>query len=75
MKDMKVRLGKVTLEFGTNGSLTDKNIIDFFSCVNAIDVLTIRGLVGEITENLQYVNNKLAECGVFVGKIDTEVLV
>lgn len=71
----RVRLGRVVLEFGCEGSLTDECMNEFFSKVKAIDTLVIRGLLTDINENLQYIKGKLDACNVYCGTLECEVVV
>ena len=57
--DKTLRLGKVTLIFGAGGSLTDENIDTFLHDVKAIDVLTVKGLMPDIMENVKYIKEKM----------------
>ena len=69
----RLRLGKVTLEFGS-GSLSDENIDTFFASIRAVNVLTVRGLLSDVAGNLQYVADKLRKFGVECGEIRTEII-
>ena len=71
----KIRLGRCVLEFSSNGNLTDDCLTDFLHGISAIDHLVVRGLVSDLHENLSHINNKIQEAGVFVGKIETEIMI
>ncbi|MFR3811007.1 MAG: hypothetical protein ACLTXT_00420, partial [Ruminococcus callidus] len=73
--DKTLRLGKVTLIFGAGGSLTDENIDTFLHDVKAIDVLTVKGLMPDIMENVKYIKEKMEKFGVICGQIRAEITV
>lgn len=66
---------KVTLIFGAGGSLTDENIDTFLHDVKAIDVLTVKGLMPDIMENVKYIKEKMEKFGVICGQIRAEITV
>ena len=71
--EKSLRLGKVTLVFGTGGSLTDENLDTFFSSIKAIDVLTVRGLMTDMAHTLRYITDKMEKFGVICGQIRAEI--
>lgn len=71
--EKSLRLGKVTLVFGTGGSLTDENLDAFFSSIKAIDVLTVRGLMTDMAHTLKYITDKMEKLGVICGQIRAEI--
>ena len=71
--DKTLRLGKVTLIFGAGGSLTDENLDTFLHDVKAIDVLTVKGLMPDIMENVKYIKEKMEKFGVICGQIRAEI--
>ena len=73
--DKTLRLGKVTLIFGAGGSLTDENIDTFLHDVKAIDVLTVKGLMPDIMENVKYIKEEMEKFGVICGQIRAEITV
>lgn len=74
-EDSRLRLGKVTFEFGSGGSLTDENMDMFFSGIKAIDILTIKGLITDMVQNLQYITEKMQKYGIVCGQIRAEITV
>ena len=74
-EDSRLRLGKVTLEFGSGGSLTDENMDMFLSGIRAIDILTIKGLITDMVQNLQYIAEKMQKYGIACGQIRAEITV
>ena len=71
-EEKSLRLGKVTLVFGTGGSLTDENL-DTFCSIKAIDVLTVRGLMSDMAHTLKYITDKMEKFGVICGQIRAEI--
>lgn len=72
-EDSRLRLGKVTLEFGSGGSLTEENMDLFLSEIRAIDILTIKGLITDMVQNLQYIAEKMQKYGIVCGQIRAEI--
>lgn len=72
-EDSRLRLGKVTLEFGSSGSLTDENMDMFLSGIRAIDILTIKGLITDMVQNLQYITEKMKKYGIVCGQIRVDI--
>ena len=72
-EDSRLRLGKVTLEFGYGGSLTEENMDMFLSGIKAIDILTIKGLITDMVQNLQYITEKMQKYGIVCGQIRADI--
>lgn len=72
-EDSRLRLGKVTLEFGSGGSLTDENMDMFLAGIKAIDILTIKGLLTDMVQNLQYITKKMQKYGIVCGQIRADI--
>lgn len=73
--DKRLKLGKVTLEFGSNGSLTNSDIDQFFASIRAIKVITIKGFVTDMSKNLKYVADKLRKYNIDCGEIRVKITV
>lgn len=52
-----------------------KNIDTFLHDVKAIDVLTVKGLMPDIMENVKYIKEKMEKFGVICGQIRAEITV
>lgn len=72
-KDKRLHLNRVILEFGSGGSLTDENIDTFLSDIKSINVLILRGLVSDMTQNLKHISEKLEKNNVVCGQIRAEI--
>lgn len=74
-KDKRLHLNRVILEFGSGGSLTDENIDTFLSNIKAINVVILRGLMPDMTQNLKYITEKLEKHNVTCGQIWAEITI
>ena len=74
-KDKRLHLNRVILEFGSGGSLTDENIDTFLSDIKSINVLILRGLMPDMTENLKYITDKMTKYNVTCGQIRAEITI
>lgn len=74
-EDKRLHLGRVTLEFGSAGSLTDENLDTFLKDIKMINVLTLRGLMPDMTQNLKYITEKLEKHNVTCGQIRAEITI
>lgn len=70
----RVRLGHLVLEFCTDGSLTDENIDLLFDGIRAVDVVTIKGLMTDVTKAVKYVSDKMKSHNVDCGRLDVSVM-
>lgn len=73
--DKRLKLGKVTLEFGSGGSLTNSDIDQFFASIKAVRVITVRGLVTDMSKNLKYVAEKLRKYNIDCSEIRVKITV
>lgn len=73
--DKRLKLGKITLEFGSCGSLTDGDIDQFFTSIKAVKVITVKGFVTDMSKNLKYVADKLRKYNIDCAEIRVKITV
>lgn len=73
--DKRLKLGKITLEFGSGGSLTDGDIDQFFASIKAVKIITVKGLVTDMSKNLKYVTEKLRKYNIDCAEIRVKITV